>query len=88
MSAKYIARDTTTNQSSEDDDLMLSLFKDGFDYSTAELSGSSCDSNDRHLYDRLVVVGRLCVVQSISTDVLFDMAQYSTQRLFLYCARP
>jgi hypothetical protein len=58
MSAKYIARDTTTNQSSEDDDLMLLLSKDGFDYSTAELSGSSCDSNDRHLYGRLLVVGR------------------------------
>ena len=58
MSAKYIARDTTTNQSSEDDDLMLLLSKDGFDYSTAELSGSSCDSDDRHLYGRLVVFGR------------------------------
>lgn len=58
MSAKYIASDTATNQSSEDDDLMLPLFNDGFDYSTAELSGSSCDSNDRHLYGRLIVVGR------------------------------
>jgi hypothetical protein len=58
MSAKYTASDTATNQSSEDDDLMLPLSNDGFDYSTAELSGSSCDSNDRHLYGRLVVVGR------------------------------
>lgn len=58
MSARYIASDTVTNQSSEDDDLMLLLSKDGFDYSTAELSGSSCDSNDRHLYGRLLVVGR------------------------------
>jgi hypothetical protein len=56
MSAKYTARETNTDLSSENDDL-LSLLEDGLNYSAADLSGSSCDSNDGHFYGGLVVLG-------------------------------